>query len=110
MPRTPYAIMLAMTTFLALPVATAWAQESATDATTPMDRKVGNEVPPTDNTLSNEEVLALKQQENTGGKQQGPGATVTTGDAAPSVSGTTPSYKTKSGSAAKSEGGEVVPQ
>jgi hypothetical protein len=110
MPRTPFAIMLAMTSFLALPVPSAWAQDSATDATTPIDRKVGNDMPPTDNTLSNDEVRQLKHQENTGGSEQGPGATITTGDAAPSVSGTTPSYKVKSGSAAKSEGGDVTGQ
>jgi hypothetical protein len=91
--------LIALLSLLAMP---AFAQDdvqppdSASDATTPMDKKVGNLAPPTDNTLSNQEV---KQLENQGGQQQTTGATTAPGE----VSGTTAIYKEKTGSAAKSE-------
>ena len=94
MPRTPFAIMFAMTSFLALPAPSVWAQaaDSASDATTPMDKAVGNLDQPGDNTLSNDEVQQLKHQQN---KAAQPGADVS-GEVTPSVSGTTPVYKPKS--------------
>jgi hypothetical protein len=76
--------------------ADAQAPESASDATTPMDREAGNLNPPTDNTLSNHEVQQLQHQ---GVKNVQPA----TGPV-PAVSGTTPIYSEKGGSAAKTEG------
>ncbi len=108
MPRAPFAIMIAMTSFLALPIHGVHAQEAASDATTPMDKQVGNQQTPQDDTLSNTEVKQLMHQENTTGQQQTTGSTLTTGEAAPAVSGTTAIYKEKSGSAAKTEGGAVT--
>jgi hypothetical protein len=102
--RTPFAIMAFMS-FSAMPVlAQTTTPESASDATTIMDKEAGNQTPPTDNTLSNSEVKHL--QEGTGGDQETTGAmgTVTGGTPVPSVSGTTPSYEDKGGSAAKTEG------
>ena len=71
-------------TILAVP---AFAQEDdtkqpgpATDATTSMDRRLGNDQIPQSKTLSNTEVLRLQnqQQSGTGSQEQGPGATTTT--------------------------------
>ncbi len=97
MPRAPFAIMIAMTTFLALPALPSWAQDAASDATTPMDKQVGNQQPPTDDTLSNQEVQSL---EKAGGQPRRTAAPVATD---PAVSGTTAIYKEKGGSAAQSE-------
>jgi hypothetical protein len=99
--RTPFAIMAFMS-FSAMPVLaeTTPPPESASDATTIMDKQAGNQTPPTDNTLSNTEVKQLENQSQTTGAM----GTVTGGSTMPSVSGTTPIYEEKGGSAAKTEG------
>ncbi len=103
--RTPFAIMafMSLSTMPVMAQGTA-TPESASDATTTMDKEAGNQVPQTDNTLSNTEVQQLQGQEN-GGQKQTTGAmgTLTGGGVAPTVSGSTPMYEEKGGSAAKTE-------
>ncbi len=62
MPRT-----LVMTVLLSsLAIAPVFAQDAATDATTPMDRAAGNQVQEPDRTLSNAEVRRLQNNAASG--------------------------------------------
>ncbi len=98
--RTPFAIMM----FMSLASGSALAQtnanepnapDAATDATTHMDKQLGNEQMPQDKTLSNAEVRRLQNQQQSGAgtQEQTTGATVTTTPSANPV----PSDKTDSG-------------
>ena len=92
-------LALALAVVTGTAAAIAQETDSASDATTYMDKKAGNQQAPTDNTLSNDEVLRLEHE---------PAAVhggATTDN--PHVSGSTSIYKPKSGSAAASEGAQV---
>ena len=98
-----FAVMIAAPSMAPDTVHAQGTPESASDATTTMDKQLGNQTPPRDNTLSNQEVEQL-QQEGAGGQQQTTGATGTVTGGSGTVSGTTAIYKEKGGSAEKTEG------